>query len=130
MMRRLALIAALAMTPVAVQAEENPLPAVQANLDAYRAKDLDAFVRTFAPDAVVEFMGVQVQGHARIRAVYRANFAPSAPSVQLVDSGRDGNQVWMQYGLTFADGTEMCCAQSDYTVNGGKITYLVAHMPE
>ena len=122
------LFSALVAAPVS--AEENPVPVVQANLDAYRAKDLDAFVRTFAPDAVVEFMGVQVRGQKQIRAVYRANFAPDAPGVQLVDSGREGDMVWMSYGFVYADGSEACCAQSEFTVRDGKIAYLVAYGPE
>ena len=48
-------------------AQENAVTVVQNHIDAYRARNLDAFVRSFASDAVVVVDGVAVQGHAQIR---------------------------------------------------------------
>lgn len=55
----------------------NPLPVVQAQLDAYNAKDIDALLQTYAPDAQQFTLHGELlaQGHAQMRARYLARFA-------------------------------------------------------
>lgn len=57
-----------------------PVAVVQAQLDAYNARDLDAFVAVFAPDAALFDLGAPepaTVGHAAIRARYGDLFARS-----------------------------------------------------
>lgn len=55
----------------------NPLAVVQAQLDAYNAKDIDALLQTYAPDAQQFTLHGELlaQGHAQMRARYLARFA-------------------------------------------------------
>ena len=107
-------------------AQENAVTVVQNHIDAYRARNLDAFVRSFASDAVVVVDGVAVQGHAQIRELYSLNFVPGAPKIKMISSGYADGVVWFESGYVFQDGSELCCGYSEYTVENGKITMLVA----
>ncbi len=58
----------------------NAVYVVDRQLDAYNARNLDAFVAWYAPDAVIEDLGagrVVARGHEQIRAVYGPLFAKS-----------------------------------------------------
>ncbi|MCK0128771.1 nuclear transport factor 2 family protein [Erythrobacter sp. F6033] len=121
--------AMMAATPSAVAQENTQTPAaaraVQAHVDAYRARNLDRYVRTFAPNAVVTMNGVVLaNGHEEIRALYRLNFTEDAPKIRIDDSGMTGDRVYLSVGYVFANGSEECCSYSEYTVSGGKITRL------
>ncbi|WP_271439000.1 nuclear transport factor 2 family protein [Pontixanthobacter luteolus] len=107
-------------------AQESPVAVVQSHIDAYRARNLNAFMRSFASDAVVVIDGVAVQGHAQIRELYSLNFAPGAPKLKMISSGQADGVVWFESGYVFQDGSELCCGYSEYTVENGKITMLVA----
>lgn len=56
---------------------DSPRAVVQAQLDAYNAKDIEALLRTYAPD--VEQFALHgerlVQGHEQLRARFLARFA-------------------------------------------------------
>lgn len=113
-----------------VQAQaQDPVAVVQTQLDAYRAKNMDIFLATFADDAVLVYEGMQFRGKAQIRQAYALNFAPDAPSIYLVSSGADGNIVYFQSGYRFADGRDICCGYSEYDVQNGKIVSLVVSGP-
>jgi putative hydrolase of HD superfamily len=55
----------------------SPIATVQAQLEAYNARDIHAFLATFAPDAQVidqDTGEIRCQGHAAIRARYGTQF--------------------------------------------------------
>ncbi|WP_462388351.1 nuclear transport factor 2 family protein [Acidovorax sp. Q11] len=54
-----------------------PLAVVQAQLDAYNAKDIDALLATYAPDAEQYVLHGErlAQGHAQMRERFLARFA-------------------------------------------------------
>lgn len=54
-----------------------PLTVVQAQLDAYNAKDIDALLATYAPDAEQYVLHGErlAQGHAQMRERFLARFA-------------------------------------------------------
>jgi len=104
------------MTPVAV---------VQAQLDAFNAKDLDALMATYAPDAqqFVLHGALLAEGHAVLRARYAARFAEPDLYARLVTRTCIGNLVVDAEIITrnFPEGVgtlEMLCV---YEVCDGKI---------
>lgn len=101
--------------------------AVQAHIDAYRSGNLDQFVATFAPDAVVTANGMTAVGRAEIKQMYALNFGPGAPGIRIDDSGMRGSNVYLSVAYTLTDGSEVCCSYSEYQVVGGKIAYLSAN---
>lgn len=119
------LVASSLTAPVAV-AKADDAAVVQAHVNAYRTGNLDAFVATFAKDARVEANGMVAVGHAQIRAFYALNFKKGAPKLTVVDSGMSGPNVYITISYTFTDGREVCCSYSEYTIEDGKITQLVA----
>ncbi|WP_169053582.1 nuclear transport factor 2 family protein [Alteraurantiacibacter aquimixticola] len=124
MTRRLALTlaaCALAATPVHAQQQSPAEAVVQAHIDAYRAGDFEAFLATFARDAVLSYDGMMFYGRTEIREAYHLNFQPGAPSFYLVSSGTKGNLVWLRAGYTLADGTDICCSDTAYAVQDGHI---------
>lgn len=133
-MRFQMMIAAAALwsaSPAAMAQDEaepdRAVQAVQAHVDAYRTGNLERFLTTFAPDAVVVANGVVATGRNEIRELYRMNFIPGAPSIRIVESGKEGETVYLTIAYTFADGGERCCSYSQYTVRNGRIVYLEAH---
>lgn len=124
-----AIATAITCTPIAVPiatAKTSDADVIQAQVDAYRARDMDAFIATFAKDARVEANGMVAVGHAQIRAFYALNFKKGAPTVKIVDSGMSGPNVYITASYTFSNGREECCSYSEYTVENGKVTQLVA----
>lgn len=115
-------------TPASVEQANARIAAVQAHIDAYRSGDLDRFVATFAKDAEVHAMGMTAIGHRQIKEIYRMNFQPGSPSVQIYDNGIDGDMIWVSAGYVFPNGEEMCCSLSEYRVEGGKISFLRSNM--
>lgn len=73
----------------------SPLAVVQAQLDAYNAKDLDALMRTYAPDAQQFALhgGLLAQGHEQIRPRYRERFAEPDLQARLLSRQVSGNFV-------------------------------------
>ncbi|MHA7818912.1 MAG: nuclear transport factor 2 family protein [Erythrobacter sp.] len=98
--------------------------AVQSHVDAYRSGNLDRFVATFTPDAEVYGNGLVARGRGEIRALYRSNFAPGAPSIRIHGSEVSGEFVYLTIGYILSNGDELCCSYSEYAVTDGKISYL------
>ncbi len=101
---------------------------VQAHVDAYRTGDINAFLATFAKDAIVEGLGITANGHAEIRKLYALNFAPGGPKLKIVESGMSGPNVYLINGHVFGDGRELCCGYSEFTIENGKIIYVAVNM--
>jgi len=73
----------------------SPTAVVQAQLDAYNAKDLDALMATYAPD-VQQFAlhgALLAEGHEQIRPRYAARFAEPDLHAQLLTRSVAGNFV-------------------------------------
>ena len=72
-----------------------PAAVVQAQLDAYNAKDIDALMRTYAPDAQQFALHGELlaQGHAAIRPRYEARFAEPDLHARLLTRSVAGNFV-------------------------------------
>ncbi|EAQ29560.1 lysyl-tRNA synthetase [Erythrobacter sp. NAP1] len=101
------------------------IAAIQRHVDAYRSGDLDAFVATFAPDAIVRADGFVAMGRDQIRALYELNFIPGAPQLKVLDSGVNGENIYLSVSYVFEGGQEMCCSYSEYEVRAdGKIAFL------
>lgn len=115
-------------TPASVEQANARIAAVQAHIDAYRSGDLDRFVATFAKDAEVHAMGMTAIGHRQIKEIYRMNFQPGSPSLQIYDNGMDGDMIWVSAGYVYPNGEQMCCSLSEYRVQDGKISFLRSNM--
>ncbi len=102
------------------------ISAVQNHVNAYRSRNMDRFIATFTPDAEVHANGLVAVGHDEIRAFYRLNFAPGAPTIRIDDSGVSGQYVFLSVGYVMLDGTEMCCSYSEYEITNGKVSYIGA----
>lgn len=125
--------AALAATPAMAGPprnayEQGALDTVQAHVNVYRAWDLDAFVATFAHDAVVMLDGRTATGHAEIRALYASNFASAPHTIQIIESGMRKGMVYLTISYAFEDGYERCCSYAEYFVKEGHIAFLTVTM--
>ena len=103
----------------------SPLAVVQAQLDAYNAKDLDALMATYAPDAQQFALhgALLAQGHDQIRPRYQERFAEPDLHARLISRSVIGNVVTDVEVVTrnFPEGrgtVEMLCV---YEVEGGRI---------
>lgn len=102
-----------------------PLAVVQAQLDAYNAKDIDALLATYAPDAEQYVLHGErlAQGHAQMRERFLARFAEPDLHARLLSRTLVGAMV-VDYELitrNFPEGlgtVEMLCV---YEVVGGRI---------
>jgi putative hydrolase of HD superfamily len=98
---------------------------VQAQLDAFNAKDLDALMATYAPDAQQFALHGELlaQGHEALRARYAIRFAEPDLHARLVSRTAIGNMVVDAEIITrnFPEGVgtlEMLCV---YEVMDGRI---------
>jgi len=103
----------------------SPLAVVQAQLDAYNAKDLDALMATYAPDAQQFAMhgALLAQGAEAIRPRYQERFAEPELHARLITRSVVGNFVTDVEVVTrnFPEGrgtVEMLCV---YEVVDGRI---------
>ena len=73
----------------------SPLAVVQAQLDAYNAKDLDALMATYAPDAQQFALhgALLAQGHEQIRPRNQERFAEPDLHARLISRAVIGNVV-------------------------------------
>jgi hypothetical protein len=110
--------------PGAAEEAHSRIAVIERHIDAYRSGDLEAFVATFTPDAVVRADGFVAIGHEQIKALYELNFEPGAPQLRVHDSGVEGDKVTVSVGYLFADGQEMCCSVSEYEVRGGRVSAM------
>jgi hypothetical protein len=106
--------------------ENSTFDPVQAQLDAYNARDVDRFVRCFAPTIVCEDgEGKRLfVGNAMMRARYAVLFAES-PNLhcELRTRVRVGEYVMDEIGVTNRDG-EIVHAMVIYHVRGAVITHI------
>ncbi len=119
--------AACAATPTSAQ--QNPAAVVQAHVDAYRAGDIDAFMNTFAAGAVLTYDGQRFVGKSQIRRAYSMNFQAGAPTIYIAGSEMRDGKVVLSEGYVLADGTDICCSLSSFTVANGKITRVDTYSP-
>lgn len=103
----------------------SPLAVVQAQLDAYNAKDVDALMRTYAPDACqfVLHGALLAEGHDQIRPRFEQRFREPDLHAQLLSRTVLGNFVTDLEIVTrnFPEGkgsVEMLCV---YEVVDGRI---------
>jgi putative hydrolase of HD superfamily len=103
----------------------SPLTVVQSQLDAYNAKDIDALMSTYAPDAeqFVLHGDRLAKGHDEMRPRYLARFAEPALHARLLSRIVMGNTVTDLELITrnFPEGLgtlEMLCI---YEVQDGRI---------
>ncbi|RZA32980.1 MAG: steroid delta-isomerase [Lysobacteraceae bacterium] len=103
----------------------SPLAVVQAQLDAYNAKDLDALMRTYAPDARQFALhgALLAEGHDQIRPRYQERFLEPDLQARLLTRSVVGNFVTDLEVVTrnFPEGrgtVEMLCV---YEVVDGRI---------
>ena len=103
----------------------SPIAVVEAQLAAFNAKDLDALMATYAPDAqqYVLHGDLLAQGHDVLRARYAIRFAEPDLHARLVSRSCIGNMVVDAEIITrnFPEGVgtlEMLCV---YEVVDGKI---------
>lgn len=120
--------AALSMAPCA-RAATDPAPdseaIVQAQLEAYNAHDIDAFVATYADDAQVfeHPATLLADGSAQIRERYAARFKEPNLRAEIVKRIVMGNRVidHERVTRTFPEGPGVSEAVAIYEVQGGKI---------
>jgi putative hydrolase of HD superfamily len=103
----------------------SPLAVVQAQLDAFNAKDIDALMRTYAPDAEQFALHGErlAKGHDELRPRYAARFTEPDLHARLLARTVMGNFVTDLELITrnFPEGVgtlEMLCI---YEVIGGRI---------
>lgn len=103
----------------------SPLAVVQAQLDAYNAKDIDALLATYAPDAEQYVLHGErlAQGHAQMRERFLARFAEPDLHARLLSRTVMGSTVVDAELITrnFPEGRgtlEMLCV---YEVVNGRI---------
>jgi len=95
---------------------KNPLQVVQAQLDAYNAKDIDALLQTYAPDAEQYTLhgALLARGHEQMRQRFLVRFAESDLQARLLNRTVMANVV-VDYELitrNFPEGVgtvEMIC---------------------
>ena len=103
----------------------SPIAVVEAQLAAFNAKDLDALMATYAPDAqqLALHGDLLAQGHDALRARYAIRFAEPDLHARLVSRTAIANMVVDAEIITrnFPEGVgtlEMLCV---YEVNDGRI---------
>ncbi len=114
------------LTSVTLQHMSTPESLIQRQLDAYNAKDMDALLATYAPDAEqFELHGARLAaGHAQLRERFALRFAEPDLHAQLLSRTVMGSVVVDHERITrnFPEGKgsiEMLCV---YEVAGGVIT--------
>ncbi|MEE4199516.1 nuclear transport factor 2 family protein [Erythrobacter sp.] len=104
--------------------EQERIAVVQQHIEAYRSGDIDRFVATFAPDAIVRADGFVAMGRDQIKRLYELNFEPGAPQLKVHRKGVDGDLVTVSHGYVLADGQELCCTVSEYRIVDGKVSLV------
>ena len=112
------------------------IAAVERQLAAYRAGDLDQFVASFTKDAIVRADGFVAIGHEQIRALYALNFEPGAPRIRVRETALENGKVVLTLayisgaeegageGAGEGRGEEWCCSTAEYEVTNGKVSFL------
>lgn len=93
---------------------------------AYTQGDFDAFIATFAEDAVVIVEGYEYRGREAIAASYAPSFGPGAPQARIERAGRvSGGGVVQRERYVYADGRELCCTTTVIWMEGGEVTRVL-----
>ncbi|WAT18725.1 nuclear transport factor 2 family protein [Aurantiacibacter sp. MUD11] len=129
-MRRLAIAttacAALAAAIAAPLSAQDSRDVLDEHNQAYNTGDFEAFMGTFAEDAVVVVEGYEFRGRDAIAASYAPNFGPGAPRARIERMGRaSGGGIVQRESYVYADGTEVCCTVTAIWVEGGEITRVL-----
>ena len=125
----LLLFLSLAAATTTTNAADTPAPGpeaiVQKQLEAYNARDIDAFVATYADDVqLFEFPDkLLMRGHDELREQYRKTFADPRLHAEIVRRIVLGNTVidHERVRVTFPDGPGTVEAVAIYEVRDGKI---------
>jgi hypothetical protein len=121
------LLGVLAVAPIAAAAgpSADPEVVVQAQLDAYNARDIDAFVATYTNDAEVFEHPAKLlaAGSAQLRERYGARFKEPNLHAAIVKRIVMGNVVvdHEKVTRTFPEGSGLLEAVAIYQVENGKI---------
>lgn len=129
MLHRIPLLALLFLTIAATIAADapplTPEAVVQKQLEAYNARDLDAFVATYADDVQLFDLPdkLLMRGHVELRDRYRKTFADPRLHAEIVNRIVLGNTVidHERVRVTFPDGPGTVEAVAIYEVREGKI---------
>ena len=90
----------------------NPLAVVTAQLDAFNAHDLDAFIATYSPDTIVTGVAPDpIVGHAALRAFYEPRLANPDLSCEI--------ETIVQFG-------DRWVVAREYVINAGVRTETIA----
>jgi len=117
-----AVLACIAMPGASAQSAQDVVAYHNA---AYAAGDFAGFMSTFAIDAVVFLDGAVLQGREQISASYSLNFAPGAPQMRVVRQVRAaGGAIAQEEAYVFANGAEICCSLSTFTIREGRIVQV------
>ncbi len=93
---------------------------------AWTEGDFEAFMATFAEDAVVIYDGVELRGREQIAQTYAPDFAPGAPRNHITRQGRGaGGAVVREESYIFSDGSEECCTVSAIYVQDGQVARVI-----
>ncbi|MEL6238730.1 MAG: nuclear transport factor 2 family protein [Pseudomonadota bacterium] len=95
---------------------------VQASLDAWRARNFEGWIATYAPDVLVVSDQMRIVGRKELRAIYRTLFDVGLPAPKIVKSGWTGNRVFVVQEEFLPGGTSVGKSYAEYEVNGGLIT--------
>ena len=116
---------ALALPGGLLQAAEAPEAVVQTQLEAYNARNMDAFLATYAEDA--ELFGfpatLQTRGHAEMRKRYTVRFSDAILHCVIAKRIVMGNTVidHERVQVTLPEGPGVMEAIAIYEVRDGKI---------
>ncbi|HEV3410202.1 MAG TPA: nuclear transport factor 2 family protein, partial [Chthoniobacterales bacterium] len=124
--RTIRVVALLFSTMTITAAELSPEALVQAQLEAYNARDLEAFAATYSENAeLIELPDTVIaRGAAELRERYAKVFADETLHAQVVNRIVVGNTVvdHERVSRTFAEGRGTLEAIAMYVVENGKIT--------
>ena len=119
------LVLAIAAATAADIPPPSPEAVVQKQLEAYNARDLDAFIATYAEDVQLFDLPdkLLLRGHAELRERYQRTFADPRLHAEILNRIVVGNTVidHERVRVTFPDGPGTVEAVAIYEVLDGKI---------
>ncbi len=126
MRRYIVILACLCVAIARPVAANGSADVIAEHNSAWSEGDFDAFMATFADDAVVVFDGVAFEGRDAIAAGYAPDFAPGSPRNVIIRQGRgSGGSIVREEIYVFADGSEECCTVSAIWAEDGRIARVI-----
>lgn len=124
-------VAATPPAPAAPVTEASPEAIVQAQLDAYNRRDLEAFLAFYSDDAVLKNHPDEVTqvGKEQMRARYAKRFTNPAVRAEVVQRMVMGRFVVDHERITAPPAKGMLEAVAVYEVKGGKIVSVSFLLP-